>query len=239
MEQRAGDQMKLKGRKSLSSVSADEWNAIRGSMSDHIASLPPRANGLVRVAADGPRSEMVAAMARDGGVIVECAISEQVADAVAAQLAPYIHNTQMGGNDGGDFTGGRTKRTGMCVWLCVWLCAWLCVWLCLRARVWCVIVIISHTYENSNIGYCGLAFVGAVVARSPKSWPLIMHPAIMDICEAVLGQQLACPTKVPSAEVLSSQITRWSDTTATSYPWQLNLTQCIHLEPGAPGNHSE
>ena len=132
----------------------------------------------MRVTAEAPLGLMVAALSRDGGVIVEGAVSDATADAVAAELAPYINATATGQTA---FTGALTKRTG------------------------------------------------AVAARSPSSWPLLMHPTLMDICEAVLGQQLLYRDVVPTSEALDATLERGTAT----HPWQLQLTQCIQLESGA------
>ena len=70
---------------------------------------------------------------------------------------------------------------------------------------------------------------GAVVARSPSAWPLLVHSTLMDVCEAVLGQQLLYRDAIPTPQALEATLERGTAT----HPWQLQLTQSIQLEPGA------
>ena len=46
---------------------------------------------------------------------------------------------------------------------------------------------------NDRIGlYAGKVTkrVGALVARSPSSWPIVAHPLLLDVCAGALGRQL-------------------------------------------------
>ena len=65
--------------------------------------------------------------------------------------------------------------------------------------------------------------VGALVARSPASHKAIAHPAVLDICEAILGEQL-----IKGKLVMRTQTPRGQG----KYPWRLTLTQIIDVGPG-------
>lgn len=65
--------------------------------------------------------------------------------------------------------------------------------------------------------------VGALVARSPASHAAIEHPAVMHICDSVLGQQLLSGSKVNMTQSPKGE---------GRYPWRLSLTQIIDVGPG-------
>jgi hypothetical protein len=75
--------------------------------------------------------------------------------------------------------------------------------------------------------------VDALPARSDASWPLIAHPALMSVCEAVIGRQVLHMDKVGVAKLLGGR--------GQQIPWNLNLTQIIQVEPGteAQGLHRD
>ena len=66
--------------------------------------------------------------------------------------------------------------------------------------------------------------VDALPARSDASWPLVAHPALMSICEAVIGRQVLHMDKTGVAKLLGGR--------GQQIPWNLNLTQIIQVEPG-------
>ena len=65
--------------------------------------------------------------------------------------------------------------------------------------------------------------VGALVARSPASHKAIAHPAILHICEALLGQQSRSGNEVRLIQAPKG---------SGKYPWRLGLTQIIDVGPG-------
>lgn len=65
--------------------------------------------------------------------------------------------------------------------------------------------------------------VGALVARSPASHKAIAHPAVLDLCEAVLGEQQNYGKTV---KIIGR------DTDDGRYPWRVGLTQVIDVGPG-------
>lgn len=65
--------------------------------------------------------------------------------------------------------------------------------------------------------------VGALVARSPASHAAIEHPAVVNICEAVLGEQRLAGSKVNMTQAPKGE---------GRYPWRLSLTQIIDVGPG-------
>jgi hypothetical protein len=64
---------------------------------------------LQHLPANAPYENAVAAMRRDGAVIIDALIAPQAMDAVAAEIAPWIDATAFGPDD---FSGRRTRRTG-------------------------------------------------------------------------------------------------------------------------------
>ena len=64
---------------------------------------------LQRLARDTANQDILAAMARDGAVIVEDLIDRETVEQITAEVMPFIDNTPFGPDD---FTGRRTKRTG-------------------------------------------------------------------------------------------------------------------------------
>jgi len=66
--------------------------------------------------------------------------------------------------------------------------------------------------------------VDALPARSDASWPLVAHPALMKVCEAVIGRQVLHMDKEGVRKLLGGR--------GEQIPWNLNLTQIIQVEPG-------
>ena len=101
-------------RRSL--VPSQEWEELRGGgLSKLLEKIGPNlANPpqLAHLPNDAPPQLVVAYLHRDGGVIIDQAVSEEVCDATVAQMEPYIEQT----GTGDAFTGKHTKRTG-CVLL--------------------------------------------------------------------------------------------------------------------------
>jgi hypothetical protein len=67
---------------------------------------------LVHLPADAPSAEIMAVLARDGALILDDAMSAEAADALVAELRPYVEATATGRDS---FTGNRTTRTGALV----------------------------------------------------------------------------------------------------------------------------
>lgn len=114
--------------------------------------------------------EIRRAIAKDGAVIVENALSDLEVDKILEEMRPYLETTPHG----------------------------------------------LHGLEKSRR-------VGALVARSPASHKAISHPAVLDVCEAVLGQQI-----IKGKTVRRTQTPRGEG----KYPWRLTLTQVIDVGPG-------
>ncbi len=110
------------------------------------------------------------AIAVDGAVIVENALTEVDVDDIRREMAPYIESTPHG----------------------------------------------LHGLEKSRR-------IGALVARSPASHKAISHPAVLDACEAVLGEQQNKDKIVRRTHSPKGKGT---------YPWRLTLTQIIDVGPG-------
>lgn len=75
------------------------------------------APGLVRLGPDAPMEHILAALWRDGAVIIECAVSAEVADRVALEMKPHLDTQQLEGDSTTDLRdsthgGSRTKRVG-------------------------------------------------------------------------------------------------------------------------------
>ena len=89
------------------------------------------------------------------------------------------------------------------------------------------IVAEMHPYiETTPHGLHGLAHarrVGALVARSSASHASIAHPAVLSVCDAVLGKQQLSGSTV---RITQSRIGEGR------YPWRLSLTQVIDVGPG-------
>lgn len=76
-------------------------------------------------------------------------------------------------------------------------------------------------------GLGGTRRVGALVARSPASHPLIAHPAILRLANAILGEQRLAGNAVQ----INGKSGKGGE--GFRYPWQLHLTQIIDVGPGA------
>jgi len=71
------------------------------------------------------------------------------------------------------------------------------------------------------------ATVGAVVARSSASWPMVAHPVVMRVCDAVLGRQALRMTP----ERLQQQ---HRTTEEEGLPYQLHVNLTIPKQAGGP-----
>ena len=118
----------------------------------------------------------VAALDRDGVVVLERAVSEAACAAVRAQMAPYLEASYLVGAGPG---GANARRPG------------------------------------------------AVLARSRASWAMAMHPAVLQLCEGVLGRQVLSGR---SEQQLVSEM--WEDRAFKQHPYNLDLTQMINIGPG-------
>jgi hypothetical protein len=118
------------------------WDEFQGSQGEWTARLPPQADGLVTLDFDAadPDGDIVelalAALGRDGAVVLGGAVPPEVVDSLVADLRPYIDESPTGDR----FLGERTKR------------------------------------------------IGAVVARSEASYPIVAQPVLMRLCDALVGR---------------------------------------------------
>ena len=120
------------------------WDAFVRQLPKLSLDLPP---GLVSVDVSGPADESVverslAALARDGAVVLANAVPAALCDELLHDLEPYRAACQLGGDAG---LGMNTKR------------------------------------------------VGSIVARSAASYPIVAHPVMMQLCDALLGRQVSPP----------------------------------------------
>lgn len=78
---------------------------------------------------------------------------------------------------------------------------------------------------------------GAVAARSPSSHKVLTHPAVLQVCDSVLGEQRLGGNKVKFSYDVASVAapTGPQDKSRPKYPWQLHLTQIIDIGPGEKG----
>jgi hypothetical protein len=67
---------------------------------------------------------------------------------------------------------------------------------------------------------------GAVLGRSRASWPLATHPALLQVCEGVLGRQVLRST----ASEVEAQL--FADRGFKQHPYNLDLSILIAVEPG-------
>ena len=65
--------------------------------------------------------------------------------------------------------------------------------------------------------------VDALPARSDASWGMVMHPALMDVCDAMIGCQVG--------EMSQAEMQRRMQDRAKQVPWQMHLSQIIRVEP--------
>eukprot|EP01043_Picozoa_sp_COSAG02_P076811 COSAG02_NODE_16504_length_1078_cov_1.374872_1_plen_139_part_10 len=77
-------------------------------------------------------------------------------------------------------------------------------------------------------GLGGTRRCGALVARSQTSHKMIMHPAILKLVNAVLGEQQLKDNQV----IIGSHRGKGDSEKGFVYPWQLHLTQIIDVGPG-------
>ena len=74
-------------------LSTDELESLRPRLDGLIASLSP---GLQSLPADTPFEVVLAALARDGAVVVNNAVSDVCADACVEEIAPYVDEVGYG-----------------------------------------------------------------------------------------------------------------------------------------------
>ena len=67
---------------------------------------------LTHLPADAPADEVLAVLARDGALILDDMLAPADAEALRAELAPYVEATPIGRDA---FSGDRTTRTGALV----------------------------------------------------------------------------------------------------------------------------
>ena len=86
----------------------------------------------------------------------------------------------------------------------------------------------NATADGENITF-GSKRVGAIVARSDSSFPIVGQPVLMKLGDAVLGRQA----------LRMDRTTLKDRTRLKQIPWGLHLTQLIGVAPGvdAQGLH--
>lgn len=88
------------------------WRDIERELPIAVGRLPSPASGLVRLhAPDSPLLDAVAALFRDGAVILEGAVSREACGRVSEQMAPYVD----GALHGDGFLGRQTQRASAVV----------------------------------------------------------------------------------------------------------------------------
>jgi hypothetical protein len=83
-------------------------------------------------------------------------------------------------------------------------------------------------------GLGGTRRCGALVARSPASHKMVMHPAILKLVNAVLGEQRLKDNEV----TIGGHRGKGDSKRGIAYPWQLHLTQVIEVGPGGGGEEA-
>ena len=156
------------------------WCAWQARQSEWTAQLP---DGLVSIAYDpaDPHLEekLLAALGRDGAVILKNAVPAELCDQVVADMRPYVE----AGSFLDQFYGKKSKR------------------------------------------------IGSLPARSRASDPIVAHPTLMKLCDALLGRQVMRMDR--------DDVAALADTSASAgappqqLPWTLDLTQIITLNAGA------
>jgi ectoine hydroxylase-related dioxygenase (phytanoyl-CoA dioxygenase family) len=159
------------------------WCEWQRRQSEWAAQLP---EGLVTVQydPDDPHLEekCLAAMGRDGAVVLANAVTPEICDTVVADMKPYIQSGSF--LDG--FYGKRSKR------------------------------------------------IGCLPSRSRASDPIVAHPTLMKLCDALLGRQVMRMDKDDVQALAETSADKQSgDNGAQQLPWTLDLTQIITLNPGS------
>eukprot|EP01047_Picozoa_sp_COSAG01_P027318 COSAG01_NODE_1799_length_9205_cov_130.191302_7_plen_757_part_00 len=74
--------------------------------------------------------------------------------------------------------------------------------------------------------------IGALPARTRAADPIVAHPALMKLCDALIGRQVLRMDKQEVAELASKPMASRRGS-LQQLPWGLDLTQIITLGPGA------
>ena len=164
------------------------WSAARvrdfqSSQGSRVRALPPREDGVVSVPMDDADPELteklLAALHRDGVVVLTRAVDMDQVNRLKAELRPHVD----------------ARPTAKSVQLG------------------------AHTKR-----------LRAIVARAGEAaYPFVAHPALVALCEAVLGRQALHLDQAGLAEALRSDPQR----PAQTMDWGLHLTQLIEVRPGA------
>ena len=174
--------------------------------------LPP---GMVHVdwlaATDKPAAtrRLLAALSRDGAVVLANAVPRSVCDALVAEAEPYV-----------DIAAGRTRHSdappGGPPLLENGLGSSSLAELQEQHDG------VAHRPEQARRNK--IVRVGAVAARCDHSHPFLAHPAIVALCEAVLGRQLLSARPPPER-----------------MDWTMHISQLINVQPGcdAMGLHRD
>jgi ectoine hydroxylase-related dioxygenase (phytanoyl-CoA dioxygenase family) len=161
------------------------WAAFQRNLASLTAELPPADDaGLVSVDFDPTDPSVVerclAALHRDGAVILSRAVAPELCDALYADLGPYIeaNKLHLGGFDSS---------------------------------------VESRRFDGIN-------------ARSPHAHPIVAHPVLLQLCQAVLGQQALDQSPAQLLDLVRPDPRQPFEL----LPWALHLVELIQVGPGKP-----
>ena len=156
--------------------------AIRGKDDDGVCTEAPSAASL---ASSNIVERLLAALHRDGAVVLEDAVPAAQCAELLSDLAPYFHQDDDGeeaeeedDSASWDESGGhregihRQSRAADISGV--------------GASMAAAAAVAAGAADTAGAS----AVVGAVVARSARSWPLVSHPALLKIAEACVGRQV-------------------------------------------------
>ena len=187
------------------------WDVFQDNVGSWIAKLPPTEEGPVSVAWTEDDQDdqdvietLLAALYRDGAVILTNAVSDECADAVVAEMSPYVDAAR------------DAKATAD-----------------VQARFQR-----NNRGDDEAVRGHTSTRVGSVPSRSASSWPIMLHPALMKVCEAVIGRQVL---HMDRHELKRKLVSPTGPGGAEQVPWCLHLTQMIEVDPqcSAQGLHQD
>eukprot|EP01052_Picozoa_sp_SAG31_P008450 SAG31_NODE_427_length_15813_cov_13.679649_12_plen_718_part_00 len=187
------------------------WCEFQQNLAEHLATLGPPP---VRIKWDPTRPRLVeallAALYRDGCVLLLDAVDKELCAQINEDMQPYIEAAQARHTREVNLAkalpdGFDTEKTT-------------------RGESGSEMIRSASKTAASTATHGPTTRVDALPARSDASWPLVAHPALMSVCEAVIGRQVLHMDKVGVAKLLGGR--------GQQIPWNLNLTQIIQVEPG-------
>jgi hypothetical protein len=153
---------------------------FQANLSNWVKALPPAPVSIPwDVEDDACIERLLAALFRDGSVILLNAVPPEVCDQVVEDVGPYMD--------------AQFKRQG------------------------------GPRRSKSEVGTSVTMRVGALPARSEASWPMLMHPAVMKICDAVIGKQVLHMDK--------DELQHRTVQNTSKVPWQMMLSRIIQVLP--------